>query len=157
MAALIQYRLTGGASNSNPNASLGGVMSTTVMNTVAINNLFDNVPSTDVDTGNNVEYRAFDIYNVGDVSTNTMQFFLTDTPSANSSVSVWLDTTGTQSIANETTEPVGATWSEPDTVSKMDLTDLASETAHRIWIRRTVIQSAPLLVDDTATLHTWYN
>lgn len=35
----IQYRLSGGASNSDPNASLGGVKSSTAW----VNNMFDDV------------------------------------------------------------------------------------------------------------------
>jgi hypothetical protein len=54
----IVYRLSGGAGNSSPDASLGGAKSSTVMGT----NIFDNVSSGEAAAGD-VEYRAAVIAN----------------------------------------------------------------------------------------------
>lgn len=56
MAATLVFRLTGGASNSDPDASLGGVMSNTEISGTALNNLFDDV-SPDEATSGSTEYR----------------------------------------------------------------------------------------------------
>lgn len=157
MAAVIEYKLTGGAGNTDPDASLGGVTSSQTLSTTALNNLFDNILPTEIVSGDRVEYRAIAIKNTGDATAKNVEFFFTDTPNSESIVAFWYDSTGTQSIANETTEPVGATgnWTTPLTGSKYSFSDLAAGAEYRIWIRRTVDQNATNLNDDTATLHTW--
>lgn len=62
-AADIQFYLTGGSGNSNPNASLGGNRSNTQIGS-GLNNLFDNITGTNhaagnVDTGDAADYRVF--------------------------------------------------------------------------------------------------
>lgn len=54
----IQYRFSGGASNSNPNASLGGVKSSVSIGST----LFDDVSSAEAAAGS-VEYRCYYIHN----------------------------------------------------------------------------------------------
>lgn len=157
MSAVIEYRYTGGSANSNPNASLGGVGSSVQLLTTALNTLFDSIPNTDVVLGNNVEYRAFDIYNSGDATALHVQFFLTDTPNSDTAIAVWFDSVGTQSVADELTEPAGASWTAPDNVTKMDLANIPAGGSHRIWIRRTALQNSSEINDDTGTLHTWHN
>lgn len=159
MAAALTYHYTGGASNSDPDASLGGTGSSEVLATTAINNLFDNVDPDEIESGDRVEYRAIDIVNDGDVEGRNIEFYFTDTPNDESIVAVWLDVTGTQSIVNETTEPTGASgnWTTPLVGSKLALDPLAAAATHRIWIRRTVDQGATNINDDTAILHTWFS
>jgi len=60
MAATLEFRLTGGSSNSDPDQSLGGVTSSNEISSTAMNNLFDNVTPTEASSGD-VEYRAIDI------------------------------------------------------------------------------------------------
>ena len=62
-AADIQFYLTGGSSNTNPNASLGGVRSTTQIGS-GLNNLWDNITGSNhaagnVDTSQAADYRVF--------------------------------------------------------------------------------------------------
>ena len=157
MAAELEYRYTGGAANANPDLSLGGTSSSVEVVSVALNNLFDNVLPTDIDTGDHVSYRAFDIHNAGDGSALHVEFFLTDTPNAESIVAVGFDSVGTQSIANDTTAPTGITFTTPLTGSKLALANLAAGSAHRMWIRRTVDQDAININDDTAILQCWFS
>lgn len=155
MAAVIEYKLTGGAGNSDPDASLGGTTSSESLANAAINNLFDNVTPDDTEFDTDVNYRAFAIKNTGDATAKHVDFFLTDTVNSESILATWYDSTGTQSIINEDVEPVGAVWTQPLTGSKLSFPDMAPGDEYRMWIRRTVDQNAANLNDDTATLHTW--
>ena len=157
MASSIVYHLTGGAANSDPDLSLGGTGSSEVLSATALNNLFDNVDPDEITGSAYVDYRAIDIKNDGDETAGNVQFYLTDTPNAESILAVWYDATGTQSIIDEDTEPTGASgnWTTPLVGSKLDLDDLAAAATHRLWIRRTVDQDAVNINGDTATLHTW--
>jgi hypothetical protein len=159
MASDLFFHYTGGAANADPDLSLGGTGSSVVLSTTALNNLFDNIDPDEITGSNRVEYRAIDISNDGDSQANNVQFYFTDTPNTESTLAAWEDSAGTQSIANETTEPVGAAgnWTQPLVGAKMSLSNLAVAATHRIWIRRTVDQDADNLNEDTGTLHVWFS
>ena len=158
MASLITFNYTGGASNADPELSLGGVGSSVNLVGTAINNLFENVLPPDILSTASVRYRAIDLYNDGDATAEAMTFFLLDTPNSQSLVEAWYDSTGTQSIIDEETEPTGATgnWTTPLQASQMALSNLAAAGNHRIWIKRTVNQTADNLANDTAYLYSWF-
>jgi len=158
MASNLFFHYTGGASNDDPDVSLGGTGSSERLDTTALNNLFDNVTPDEV-LNEYVEYRAIDLYNEGDGTAVTIDFYFTDTPSVDSALAVWLDVTGTQSVLNTITEPVGASgnWTTPLVDSKLTLDDLAAAGNHRLWIRRTVAQNASNIIEDTGTLHVWFS
>lgn len=157
MAATVVYKYTGGASNSDPDASLGGIGSSVTITDPAENNIFDNITPPEIVSGDRVEYRAVDIYNEGDASSENTEFYLTDTPNSESRLDIWYEASPGQSIVNETTEPSGASWSQPLVGSKLSLSNLAVGARHRIWIRRTVDQDATNISSDTAVLHTWFS
>lgn len=58
----INFYLSGGSNNNNPNLSLGGLPSKYPLSSFGINNLFDNVTSEQAKIGN-TEYRCFYIFN----------------------------------------------------------------------------------------------
>lgn len=58
IATDIHYRLSGGAANTDPNASLGGAKSSAAMPS----SIFDDVPSAEATAGS-VEYRCIYIHN----------------------------------------------------------------------------------------------
>src|SRR5690349_24475974 len=62
VAADIQTRYSGGAANSDPNASLGGAKSANSFATGVQNNLWDDVPGSESASGK-VEYRGFYAHN----------------------------------------------------------------------------------------------
>ena len=157
MASDLTFHLTGGASNADPDLSLGGTGSSEVLSSTALNNLFDNVDPDEIDGSPNVDYRAIDIVNDGDAEAHNIDFYLTDTVNAESVLAIWYDSTGTQSIVNESTEPIGASWSLPLVGSKLGFSDLAAAGTYRIWVRRTVDQDAANINEDTATLHVWFS
>jgi hypothetical protein len=157
MAAILQFNYTGGSANDNPNSSLGGVGSSEKLITLAITNLFDSVPPERYAAGDDVTYRAIDIKNIGDAQAIHVEFFLVDTTNSETTLAMWYDSTGTQSIVNEQTEPTGATWTQPLEGSRQAVANIAAAGTSRIWIRRTIDQNASALEEDTATLKTWFN
>lgn len=157
MAAIHAFKYTGGASNANPDLSLGGTGSSVTLLTVALNNLFDNVLPPDIAVGNHVSYRAIDIYNSGTGTALHVEFYFTDTVNSESILAVGLDAAATQSIINDTTAPVGITFTDSRVGSKLSLPNLAPGARHRLWIRRTVDQNATNLNDDLGYLHNWYS
>jgi hypothetical protein len=159
MASNLFFHLTGGASNADPGLSLGGTGSDQRIATPALNNLFDNVTPPEVSGGSHVEYRAIDLLNEGDAEARNVEFFFIDTPNAESSLAVWFDAAGSQSIDPDTDEPVGAAgnWTTPLIGTKLALDNLAAEGTHRLWIRRTIAQDAENIHADTGTINAWFS
>jgi hypothetical protein len=157
MAATFAFKYTGGASNANPNLSLGGVgSSVTVIATPILNNLFDNVLPSQIVAANYIDYRAIDILNTGDATALHVQFFLSDTPNTESKIEAGYDAT-TQSIATEETAPSGITFLPHLSDNKLVLSNLAAGARHRIWIRRTITAGATNINNDTGGLFLWYS
>lgn len=155
MAATLQLRLTGGASNADPNASLGGAMSSNQVSGTPMNNLFDNVSPEEASAGD-VEYRAIDIYNNGDAAATAVKAYLDPvTTSPKTEIDLGLDAT-TQSIAGEGEAPGGVSFSHYTSASKLTISDIAASSAQRIWLRRTVTEGAANLNNDTCTLKIEY-
>lgn len=155
MAANLVFTLTGGATNAIPGNSLGGDGSTIQLSGIPLNNLFDDASYDEAVTGD-VEYRAIDIFNIGDAEAVNVKFFFgAQTTSPESSIQAGLDST-TQSIPNETTVPSGVTFTEPTVSAPIDVADIAINDRQRIWIRRTIDSGAENISDDTATLSVTY-
>lgn len=156
MSADLVYKLTGGAANSDPDASLGGVGSSVDISGTALNNLFDNVSPTEAQVGD-VEYRAFDIYNEGDATAEAVIFWITDTTNPESLLEVGLDS-GTQSIVNESTAPSSPTitFSSPTEGSPLVVSDISVGSRQRVWIKRTISAAADNIASDLGTLHVRY-
>lgn len=136
----IIYRLSGGAANSDPNASLGGVKSSTAMPT----SVFDDVSSAEASAGD-IEYRCIYIHNNhGSLTLQAPKIFIqANTPSATTTVAIGLGTSaqgGTeQTVADESTAPSGVSFSEPeDFASGIALGDIPPAGHRAVWIRRTI-------------------
>lgn len=155
MSATLQLRLTGGASNSDPDASLGGVMSSSQLSATAMNNLFDDVDNAERVAGD-VEYRAIDIYNAGDAAATVVKAFMDAiTSNADTDLAFGLDS-GTQSIADEDTAPTSVTFANYTSASKLSISDIAAGSAQRLWIRRTVGAGAANDNNDLGTINVEY-
>ena len=149
----IVYRLSGGAGNSNPDASLGGAKSSTVMST----NLFDAVSSVESAAGD-IEYRAFYVHNAHAALTmeNAVCWIQANTPSGDTTLDIGLGTSavnGTeQTVANESTAPSGVTFSAAATEGAAIALGNIPPGQHRaVWLRRTV-NAAAAASNDTANL-----
>jgi hypothetical protein len=141
----IDYRLSGGAGNANPNASLGGVISSTELVDNVDNNLFDDV-SGDEHTAGRTEYRCVYVRN----SHGTLQLSgakvwrASHAPGSDTVAAIGVGTAainGTeQTIADETTAPAGITWSTTaiDRATGLALGDIPAGQHKAVWIRRVV-------------------
>ena len=144
----IQYRLSGGASNSDPALSLGGVKSST-----AASNYFDDVSSSEAGTGD-TEYRCIYVHNNhGTLSLIGAKVFIqTNTPSSDTDVAIGLGSSainGTeQTVADESTAPAGVSFSAPTTFAGgLAIGDLAAGAHKAVWVRRTVNAGAAAYAD----------
>ena len=144
----IQYRLSGGASNSDPALSLGGVKSST-----AASNYFDDVSSAEASAGD-TEYRCVYVHNNhGTLSLIGAKVFIqTNTPSSDTDVAIGLGSSainGTeQTVADESTAPTGVSFSAPTTFAGgLAIGDLAAGAHKAVWVRRTVNAGAAAYAD----------
>lgn len=149
IASEIQYRLSGGATNSNPNAALGGIKSSTAWTT----KLFDDVSSAEATAGS-VEYRCFYVHNANAALTLIAPkvWIQANTPSATTTVAIGLGSSvqgGTeQTVANETTAPSSVTFSEPTNFATgIVLGDIPAAGSRAVWIRRTINAGTAAVAD----------
>jgi hypothetical protein len=140
----VKYYLSGGASNVNPNLSIGGAISTTqfVDNTTV--NLFGDVAAPESAAGS-TKHRC--LYVVNGHATLTMQgasFFLnTNTPAAGDTVNIGLGTAGSngteQALQFDYSSPVGVSFSAPTTrATGLNLGNIAPGQSYPIWFQRIV-------------------
>ena len=146
--------LSGGAANTNPLLSLGGIESTTVVPA----GLFDNVSSGEAAAGD-VEYRCFYVKNTHATLTLTgaKVWMFANTPSADTTIEIGLGTTavGTgneQTVADEQTAPSGVTFSAAaNEGAALTIGDIAPGQHKAVWARRTV-NAAAAAANDTYTI-----
>ena len=150
----IKYRLSGGASNSDPLLSIGGIASTT---TDAPAGIFDDVTSGEAASGD-TEYRCVYIKNTHGTLTalGTKIWIQTQTPSADTSVEIALGSSavnGTETaVANENTAPSGPTFSSAaNEGAALTIGDLAPGAHKAIWIKR-IVGAAAAAANDSFTL-----
>lgn len=144
----IKFYLSGGTSNTDPNLSLGGVISSTEIVDNIDNNLFDDVTGDESASGD-VEYRCIYIKNTHTTITlqNAVVYISQETP-GDDIIDIGLDpagvgdgsTTGVATtIPDESTAPTGVTFSHPTTkATGLSIGDLAPGQCIAIWIKRTV-------------------
>lgn len=146
----IHYRMSGGASNSDPAASLGGAKSSTQFTPNAI---FDDVSSAEAATGE-AEYRCFYVHNAH--ATLTLQgakiWIQSQTSSSDTDIAIALGGEGlngtAETIANEGTAPTGESFSQPASFAAgLTLGDIAPGEHYPVWVRRTVNAAAAAATD----------
>lgn len=150
-------RLSGGSSNSDGNASLGGVKSSTAAST-SIDGLFDQTSSAEALAGD-TEYRCVYLHN-GNGSSEMLSavvWISANTPSGGTALAIGVGTAavnGTeQTVANESTAPAGVTFSEPASQGAgLALGNIPAGQHKAIWLRRTVNASTAATANDTFTL-----
>lgn len=140
MAAEVEYRLSGGAANADPNASLGGVMSANAVDSNANPNLFANIGTAEAASGSD-KYRC--IYITPPVKNYT-------------GVSIWIDTqtlsddtklhlavapegknADAEVIADEDTAPANVIFTRPtQDYAALALPDLNVGDRIAVWIKR---------------------
>lgn len=157
---VLEYRLSGGGGNANPDSSLGGAASATEIVNSTKENLFSSVSSTEVNNGSK-KYRCIYLYNSGAVTLSGIGTWIsTKTQSADTSIFIGVGTSsvgtvGTeQTIANEDAAPSGVTFTAPVSSSTpLYLPDLPANNYLPLWIRRDVTVGAEGAIDDYARLN----
>lgn len=155
----IDFFLSGGSGNTDPNAALGGARSTSTQITDAtVANLFDNVSSAESSAGD-TEYRCFYIRNShGSLTLQSAKVYIdTNTPSSDTSVEIGLGTSavnGTeQTVANESTAPSGVTFSSAAGIGNaLSIGDIPSGEHKAVWVKRIVGASAAAYNSDSAII-----
>jgi len=151
----IKKYLSGGAGNTDPNASLGGVISSVEIVDNTVNNLFALAAATEAEAGS-IKYRAFFIKNTHATLTYTTPklYISSNTPSATTTVTVALaDETGSpiETISDEDTAPVGPTFvTAVDYANGISLGSLAPGESKGVWVKWT-IDAATVATDDVMT------
>ena len=161
-ASDIHFRLSGGAGNSNVNASLGGAMSSTQVTDNAQQNLFDDVSGAESAAGD-TEYRAIYILNNhGTLTLVDARIYFSSSPitaAAGTDMHMALAgeaiNTTIETVADESTPPVGETFSQPTTYTGgLQLnsgTGLAPADDKGVWLKR-VVSAAAAAAADSATI-----
>jgi hypothetical protein len=145
----IVQRLSGGASNSNANTSIGGVKSSNA----APSGLFDTVSAAEAVAGS-VEYRCVYIHNAHASLTllSPTAVVQSDTPDSTSIIDIGLGTSavnGTETaVANETTAPASVTFG----AGPVSLGDIPAGQSRALWLRRTISAGAPAITGDAYTI-----
>lgn len=151
----IEFRLSGGAANSDPNASLGGAKSTTEIVQGVAGNLFDNVDSAEATAGS-VKYRCYYVHNAHPTLDwqAPVKWIQSQTTSSDTSVDVGLGSSGVngteQTVVNEDTAPTAVTFTAPaNKGSGLTMPNIPAGQHHAIWVRWTVNAGAAAFNDDT--------
>lgn len=156
VASDIATRLSGGAGNADPNASLGGVISATAFVDNVLNNLWDNVSGAESAAGD-VEYRGFYVRNGhATLAWIAPTIWLSSlTSSADTEFDIALAAEGVNvtmaTIANESTAPATVAFTRPTTkATGLVIPDIPAGQFKGIWIRRTVNAGAAAANDTGA-------
>lgn len=157
MAASLVLRLSGGASNTDPNAALGGARSTQaggiVPTSLTANSIFDDVSGAEEQAGD-IEYRGLYVLNAGDVDAENVKVWISaNTSDGQTQVAIALadEATGTgsiETIADENTAPVGPSFTEPSSEgAALSIGTIAASSHKGVWVRRTVDAGAGASAD----------
>lgn len=154
----IDFHLSGGASNSDPDAALGGVISSTQITDATIANLFDNISGAEASAGD-TEYRCFYVKNNhGSLTLQGAEIWIeTNTPSGDTEATIGLGTSavnGTeQTVADESTAPSGVTFSTANGQGNaLSIGDIPSGEHKAIWVRRVVSAAAAAFNSDSVVI-----
>jgi len=120
----LEFRLSGGQFNADPNGSIGGQRSDTLITTDTLENLFDNITRNEVLQGR-TEYRCVYIFNTGAGHLSGVTVEITSNPPV-TIISKGLDTAGkgdgrtngiATTIATEDATPTGVKFFSEDALS----------------------------------------
>lgn len=144
----IKLRLSGGASNADPAASLGGAMSSVDL----ADALFDPVSGDEAVAGD-TEYRCVYVYNAHATLTmvNAVMWIVTNTTGARIALGLGTAAVGAteQTVANENTAPTGVTFWQPGVKNAgFNLGHIPPGQGKSVWVRRTIPAGAAASTDN---------
>lgn len=156
IASDIKFYLSGGTSNSDGDASLGGAISTTEL-TTGLHDLFDQVSSSESSAGS-VEFRCIYVKNThGSLSLTTAKAWISANVSGDTELDIAIGASAINvaeqgPLANELTVPTGPTFTKPATQGAgLSIGDLPAGGFQSLWVRRTVTGGA-VAAADTVTI-----
>lgn len=159
VAGDIDFYLSGGSSNTDPDAALGGDISNTQVVDNTLENLFSNITGVQHTAGRTV-YRCIFVKNanVSDTAYSAKIYIDTNTPGTDSAANIGLDLTGkgttADTIANETTAPDPAvSFSTADGYANaLDLGDLAAGESYPVWCKLIISAGSTAQANDNFVL-----
>jgi len=158
VAGDLKIYFSGGSGNTDPNASLGGAISTTEVTDNTTHNLFDQVSGTESLAGD-TEYRGIYLKNTHGTLTlqNTKVYISSNTGSADTTIDIALDGGATnatmETLSDESTAPSGETFTAPTSYATgLSIGSLAAGEKKGLFIRRTVNAAAAAVNDDAVTI-----
>lgn len=159
-ASDVHYRLSGGAVNTDVNASIGGAKSSTAITDNVLTNLWDNVTGPESGAGD-IEYRCIYIHNNhGSLTLLGAKVWISSlTASSDDEIDIGLGSsavgtaTEEQLIANESTAPTGVSFSRPTSAgAALVIGDMLTLEHKALWVRRTVNAGAAAYSNNVYTL-----
>ncbi len=155
---LFKYSVAAAAGNTTAGTaagSLGDQISTTTIPDATLNALFDDISGAE-NAASTVDYRCIFIHNSN--ASNSLQnavIWISSEVAGGASIAIGIDTTAASAIgsasaqaltiANETTAPVGVSFSSPTTAGTgLSLGTIAAGSCKAVWVRRTAANSAAL-------------
>ncbi len=159
----IKFLLTGGASNTDPNSSLGGAISSTEISSGSLHNLFDKVTGDEAITGT-IEYRCIGVKNDNAlIDWEAVKVYITSNTIGGDSIDIGVEKpsdSAVQTITNETTAPSAISFSAPSTrAAGLTCTSqtggsgvVVSKEWVGVWLRRTVPQGCPAKDNNSVTI-----
>lgn len=158
IASEIVARLSGGASNTDVNASIGGAKSSTAVVDATLHNLFDQVSGAESEAGD-VEYRCIYVHNANASLTlqNAIVWIQSNTPAAGSTIDIGVGAAAVNAtetaVANESTAPASVTFSAAaNEGAAISIGSIPAGQHRAIWLRRTITAGAAAYNNDTVTL-----
>jgi len=137
--------LSGGAGNSSPAASLGGIISSTEVTNNSLNDLWDDVSGTEATAGS-TEYRCVYLKNTHATLSLTLSkaWIDTNTTASGDAITIGLDLAGvnatadTISVETEAPSPSVTFSTAVDKASGLNTGTVANGQYYGIWIKRVV-------------------
>lgn len=154
----IDFHLSGGAANAVPDASLGGIISTTQIVDATLHNLFDVVSGGESTVGD-TEYRCMYVKNNHASLTlqNAEVWVQTESPSADSDEEIGLGTSAVngieQIVADEQTAPAGVVFSQANGQgASLAIGDIPPLEHKAIWVKRVISAVAAAYNNDSSVI-----
>jgi hypothetical protein len=151
----LKFYLSGGTTNTLGDSSLGGIISTTEVSPI-LNKLFDEVTGTEHESGD-TEYRA--IYfknNSADTGYNVKLWIESNSTGVDSELSIGKESSSgspIQTISNESTAPIGITFSTAAGQSNaLSLGTMNAGVVYGIWLKRVITAGTTPQANDTAQI-----
>lgn len=154
VATDLKFYLSGGGSNTDPSAALGGAISSSQVGS----NLFDDIGTAEAAAGES-EYRAYFVKNTNatDTAYAVKVWIAANTPATSTHLQIALADEGVantvETIADEGTAPTGPAFDDAEDESNaLTIGNLEPGQAHGIWLKRTVTATTVAFANDGATL-----